>query len=166
MDTTDNMDNNGITEDSTTYNYDDVGDIHCGMKHTEEFEYDDSNAPRVSMDTNGNAVDDIEDELTLQTLQAVSTERSALYKENTTRLQSILESIKNSTKTVLSEMNVYLTEMEEVEKTYIKCRAKTQAEGRRLESVAPDVAGATESFLNQAGAGLFGLDAAMGGGAN
>lgn len=166
MDTTNTMNNNGIAEDPTTYNYHDVGDIHSGMKQTEEFEYDESNAPRVSMDNGDSTTDGIEDELTLQTLEAVSTERSALYKENTTRLQSILESIKNSTKTVLSEMNVYLTEMEEVEKTYIKCRAKTQAEGRRLESVAPDVAGATESFLNQAGVSLFGLDAAMGGGAN
>jgi hypothetical protein len=165
MDTTTMLNHNSLDDTTpmdtlyTSHHYED-GSIHSrstsGSKRTaEEFDYDNEPkdnavAPRVSMDNQE------EDEITLENLAAVSTERSMIYKENTTRLSSILESIKNSTKTVLAEMNVYLGEMEEVEKTYIKCRAKTQKEGRRLEGVAPDVRGATENFLNQAvNAGLF-----------
>ena len=86
------------------------------------------------------------------------------------RLRSILENIKNSTKTVLTEMQVYLEEMENVEKTYIRCRAKAQKESRRLEQVEPDVAGATQRYLTQASAllgngaaGGFDMAAMMGG---
>ena len=143
---------------TTHHNYDDgAGSIHSrstagSKRHAEEFteNYEEdatAAAPRVSMDSN-----DEFDELTLEHLANVSTDRQMIYKDNTTRLQSILECIKNSTKTVLTEMNVYLGEMESVEKTYIKCRANAQKEGRRLESVAPDVAGATQNFLNQAAA--------------
>lgn len=164
--------------DISNHNYDEgsLTDM-SGSKHnaeefgTESIYEDDNNAPRVSTDNNTAAMTDEEDdELTAQTLAAVSTERTHLYKENTTRLQSILESIKNSTKTVLSEMSVYLGEMEGVEKDYIRCRAKTQREGQRLESVAPDVAGATQNFLNQnaaisqmLGAGGFDVAAMMAG---
>jgi hypothetical protein len=141
------------------HNYDDgAGSIHSrstagSKRHADEFteNYDEeaTTAPRVSMD---NDQQDEFDELTLEHLANVSTDRQMMYKDHTTRLQSILESIKNSTKTVLNEMNVYLGDMEDVEKTYIKCRANAQKEGRRLESVAPDVAGATQNFLNQAAA--------------
>ena len=46
--------------------------------------------------------------------------------------------------------------MEEVEKTYIRCRAKTQKESRSLEQVEPDVGLATARYLKQASAQLFG----------
>ena len=171
-----------ITMDISNHNYEEgsLTDMSGSKHNAEEFGtesiYDDdnnANAPRVSTDNTAAMTDeeDVDDELTAQTLAAVSTERTHLYKENTTRLQSILESIKNSTKTVLSEMSVYLGEMEGVEKDYIRCRAKTQREGQRLESVAPDVAGATQNFLNQnaaisqmlANAGGFDVAAMMAG---
>ena len=133
--------------------------ISGSKRNAEEFACDDdenpsNNAPRVSIDNNV----EVEDKIIAENLQQVTQERQMIYKENTTRLQSILENIKNSTKTMLEEMNIYLQEMEDVEKMYIKCRAKTQKEGRRLEQVAPDVGAATQNFLNQASSapGLFG----------
>jgi len=51
--------------------------------------------------------------------------------------------VKNSTKMILREMGTYLHETEEVEKTYIQCRANTQKEQRRMECVEPDVLAAT-----------------------
>lgn len=115
---------------------------------------DNKGVPRVSIDNHEPAED--EDEMTKENEAAVTEERRMFYEENTNRLRSILENIKNSTKTVLQEMNVYLQEMEEVEKTYIRCRAKTQKESRRLEQVEPDVGVATARYLKQASAQLFG----------
>ena len=57
---------------------------------------------------------------------------------------SILENIKNATKGILKEMDSFLTETEEVEKTFIRCRANTQKESQRMESVEPDVTAATQ----------------------
>ena len=57
---------------------------------------------------------------------------------------SILENIKNATKGILKEMDSFLTETEEVEKTFIRCRANTQKESQRMESVEPDVNAATQ----------------------
>ena len=82
-----------------------------------------------------------EDPLTIETQNAITHERLALTKENTARLQSILENIKDSTKNILNEMNVFLKETEEVEKMYVRCRAETLVETRRLEQVEPEVMG-------------------------
>lgn len=142
---------------TTHHTYDDGASITSrytagSKRNVEELEnYESETLPRVSIDNNAT----VEDEITAENLAAVSTDRQMIFQDNTTRLQSILENIKNATKTVLTEMNVYLGEMEGVEKTYIQCRAKTQREGRRLESVAPDVAGATQNFLNQAAGQMF-----------
>ena len=85
-----------------------------------------------------------EDTLTAEAESAVTKERNQLYKENAAKLQSILENIKNSTKNILREMDAYLQETEEVEKTFIRCRANTQKESERMEQVEPDVIAATQ----------------------
>jgi hypothetical protein len=91
--------------------------------------------------SSGGGGGDEEDPLTLEAENAITRERQHLTKENTARLQSILESIKDSTKNILNEMNVFLKEAEEVEKVYVRCRAKTARETRRLELVEPEVMG-------------------------
>mmetsp|Transcript_37657 Transcript_37657/g.67824 ORF Transcript_37657/g.67824 Transcript_37657/m.67824 type:complete len:235 (-) Transcript_37657:1261-1965(-) len=96
-----------------------------------------------------------EDALTAEAENAVTKERQMLYKENAAKLQNILENIKNSTKTILREMDVYLQETEEVEKTFIRSRDNTQKESQRMEQVEPDVIAATQRFMAQ-GAQLFG----------
>lgn len=95
---------------------------------------------------NGDAADDEdeEDAITKEAKEAVTKDREHLRRENTARLQTILESIKNSTKNILKEMDQYLAETEEVEKTFIECRAATQRESRRMEMVEPDVTAATQ----------------------
>ena len=90
-----------------------------------------------------------ENAITAEAENCVSKERIQLYKDNQRRLTSILDNIKHSTQTVLSEMSIYLKESEEIEKTYIRCRANTQKESQRLEQVEPDVAGATQRFQAQ-----------------
>ena len=85
-----------------------------------------------------------DDALTVEAANAVTKERQLLYKENAGKLQTILENIKNSTKNTLKEMDIYLQETEEVEKTYIRCRANTQKESQRMEQVEPDVISATQ----------------------
>jgi len=110
-----------------------------------------------SVNADNNLVESTEDALTTETENAVTKERQLLYKENAAKLQSILENIKNSTKNILREMDVYLQETEEVEKTFIRCRANTQKESQRMEQVEPEVIAATQRFMAQAqGAQLFG----------
>jgi len=104
-------------------------------------------------DADDNDDDKEVDALTAEAENAVTKERQMLAKENTARLQSILESIKDSTKNILNEMNVFLKETEEVEKTYIRCRAKTQRETQRLDQVEPEVMG----MLMQTSGGEMGL---------
>lgn len=88
--------------------------------------------------------DDNDDAATIEAMAAVTTERQLLKSENTAKLQTILDSFKNSTKIILREMETYLHETEEVEKTYMQCRANTQKEQRRMECVEPDVLAATQ----------------------
>jgi hypothetical protein len=89
--------------------------------------------------------DDNDDAATIEAMDAVSTEHQVLKTENIAKLQTILASVKKSTKMILREMETYLHETEEVEKTYIQCRANTQKEQRRMEGVEPDVLAATQS---------------------
>ncbi|KAL3766486.1 hypothetical protein ACHAW5_001155 [Stephanodiscus triporus] len=101
------------------------------------------------------AAEDVDDAATTEATNAVESDRAMTHKENVRKLQSILESIKNSTKNILGEMDTYLKETAEVEKAYIRCRANTQKESRRMERVEPDVIAATQRFMAQ-GAQLFG----------
>ena len=89
--------------------------------------------------------DNNDDAATIEAMDAVSTEHQVLKTENIAKLQTILASVKKSTKMILREMETYLHETEEVEKTYIQCRANTQKEQRRMEGVEPDVLAATQS---------------------
>ncbi len=97
---------------------------------------------------------------TAEAEDAVTNERHMLYKENQRLLTSTLDKMKNATQAILSEMSTYLKESEEVEKTYIRCRANTQKESERLESVEPDVVGATARF-QQGQAGMFAVNGFM-----
>jgi hypothetical protein len=87
---------------------------------------------------------DEDDAVTAETMQAVTKERQQIHKENAARLQSILENIKHATKIILREIDIYLQETEEVEKTFIRCRANTRKECQRMEQVEPDVIAATQ----------------------
>jgi hypothetical protein len=88
--------------------------------------------------------DDDDDAATMEAMGAVTRERHLTHKENAKKLTSILASIKHSTKTILGEMDTYLQETADIEKTYIRCRANTQKESRRMERVEPDVIAATQ----------------------
>lgn len=102
----------------------------------------------ANQDTTTNNVDDYadtaDDAATAEAMQAVTKERHQMHKENAAKLQSILENIKHSTKIILREMDTYLQETEEVEKTFIRCRASTQKESQRMEQVEPEVIAATQ----------------------
>ena len=97
-------------------------------------------------DNNNNDGDyeDNDDAATIEAMAAVTNERKLLKTENTAKLQTILDSVKNSTKMILREMKTYLRETEVLEKTYIQCRANTQIESRRMECVELDVLAATQ----------------------
>ena len=73
------------------------------------------------------------DDKTIEAIAAVTDEHQLLKKETAAKLQKILDSVKGFTKTILCEIGTYLHETEEVEKTYIQCRANTQKEQRRME---------------------------------
>ena len=74
------------------------------------------------------------DDKTIEAIAAVTDEHQLLKKKETAaKLQKILDSVKGFTNTIFCEIGTYLHEMEEVEKTYIQCRANTQKEQRRME---------------------------------
>lgn len=109
---------------------------------------------------------DDEDPLTTTALRAVTNTRHHIYQTSTTRLQNILQNIKDATKVVLSDLNNYLIETEEVEKVYIKLKAASERESERLEGVEPDVVGATSSLFGGSGVGGGGFAGMMGNGEN
>ena len=76
------------------------------------------------------------EERILAETERISVETESLYKEHETKIQSNLENIRSLLNNFMTNtLDSYLQETEEVEKTYIKCRAKTQTESRRLEKV-------------------------------
>ena len=104
----------------------------------------DASANNIDGIIDGTTAADEDDAVTTETMQVVTKERQQIHKENAARLQSILENIKHATKIILREMDVFLQETEEVEKTFIRCRANTQKECQRMEQVEPDVIAATQ----------------------
>jgi len=104
------------------------------------------NHHRGPENTGQDSTDENKNSATAEAENAVTKERHMLYKENQRRLTGILDNMKNATQAILSEMSTYLKDSAEIEKTYIRCRANTQKESQRLESVEPDVAGATARF--------------------
>ena len=117
-----------------------------GGTNTNDNDYilDEDNINDNNNDGNYDDDNDDNDAATIEAMAAVTTERQLLLTENTAKLQTILDSVKKSTKMILREMGTYLHESEEVEKTYIQCRANTQKEQRRMECVEPDVLAATQ----------------------
>ena len=110
-----------------------------------------SSVPDTSSNVDGILIETMDanndDAVTIETMQAVTKERHQIHKENAAKLQSILENIKHSTKIILREMDTYLQETEEVEKTFIRCRASTQKECQRMEQVEPEVIEVTQRKL-------------------
>ena len=111
-----------------------------------EYILDEDKINNNNNDNNNNDGDyeDNDDAATIEAMAAVTNERKLLKTENTAKLQTILDSVKNSTKMILREMKTYLRETEVLEKTYIQCRANTQIESRRMECVELDVLAATQ----------------------
>ena len=98
----------------------------------------------INNNNNDGDYEDNDDAATSEAMAAVTNERQLLKTENTAKLQTILDSVKNSTKMILREMKTYLHETEVLEKTYIQCRANIQIESRRMECVELDVLAATQ----------------------
>lgn len=118
-----------------------------------------SSDPETSTNADGIIVETMDagedDAAATEAMQAVTTERHQIHKENAAKLQSILENIKHSTKIILREMDTYLQETEEVEKTFIRCRANTQKECQRMELVESEVIAATRRELHELCGTLF-----------
>lgn len=69
----------------------------------------------------------------------IAEQRHQITQEATTKLHSALQRIKNVTKSMLSEMEVYLESAESVEVDYVRCQHSQKKEGRRLMEVEPDI---------------------------
>lgn len=87
--------------------------------------------------------------------QETREERVSSTRLAASELESTLNKIKQATKTLLSEIDVYLQTAEGVTIDYLRCRASQKEEAHRLKEIEPDVAGATESFLRQAQQSFF-----------
>ena len=139
----DNLSTNSMDRMATAT---DNNDHHFTMMTDEQFNnsVSDSSATNNADEIIVEQTTDDDDAVTIESMQAVTKERHQIHKENAAKLQSILENIKHSTKVILREMDTYLQEAEEVEKTFIRCRANTQKECQRMEQVEPDVIAATQ----------------------
>lgn len=65
------------------------------------------------------------------------------------KLQETLECVRETTKTMLNEIDAFLESTESVMIDYTKCQNSQRNEARRLEEVEPDVVGATEMYLEK-----------------
>ncbi len=65
------------------------------------------------------------------------------------KLQATLDHVRETTRAMLNEIDVFLESTENVMVDYTKCQNSQRNEARRLEEVEPDVAGATERYLQQ-----------------
>lgn len=66
------------------------------------------------------------------------------------QLEDILNGIRDTTKRLLTETDMYLTATARVQAEYTACQDSQRAEARRLDEVQPDVEGATLTFLQEA----------------
>ena len=82
--------------------------------------------------------------------------RTKAYQDAHTQLQSTLELVRNTTKTMLGEIDAFLQATESTTIDYIKCQGSQGTEARRLEEVEPDVSGATARFLQEIQGGKMG----------
>ena len=65
------------------------------------------------------------------------------------KLQTTLDRVRETTKTMLNEIGSFLESTESVMIDYTKCQNSQRNEARRLEEVEPDVVGATQIYLEQ-----------------
>lgn len=65
------------------------------------------------------------------------------------KLQATLDRVRETTRAMLNEIDVFLESTENVMVDYTKCQNSQMNEARRLEEVEPDVVGATERYLQQ-----------------
>ena len=65
------------------------------------------------------------------------------------KLQATLDRVRETTRAMLNEIDVFLESTENVIVDYTKCQNSQRNEARRLEEVEPDVVGATERYLQQ-----------------
>lgn len=65
------------------------------------------------------------------------------------KLQATLDRVRETTRDILNEIDVFLESSENVMVDYTKCQNSQRNEARRLEEVEPDVVGATERYLQQ-----------------
>ncbi len=65
------------------------------------------------------------------------------------KLQATLDRVRETTRDILNEIDVFLESTENVMMDYTKCQNSQRNEARRLEEVEPDVVGATERYLQQ-----------------
>ena len=65
------------------------------------------------------------------------------------RLQATLDNVRETTRAMLNEIDVFLESTKDVMVDYTKCQNSQRNEARRLEEVEPDVVGATERYLQQ-----------------
>ena len=86
-----------------------------------------------NINNDDNYDDDDNDDKTIEAIAAVTVEHQLLKHETTDKIQKILDLVQRSTETILRKTERFNNETEEVEKTYIQCRANTQKEQRRME---------------------------------
>ena len=65
-------------------------------------------------------------------------------------LEGTLNRVKETTKTMLNEIEAFMLATERVTVDYLRCQTSQHNESQRLEEVEPDVAGATTHFLQHA----------------
>ena len=76
----------------------------------------------------------------------IADQRQHITDDATAKLHSALQRIKDVTKSMLNEMEVYLESAESVEVDYVRCQYSQRMEGRRLKDVEPDITGTTATL--------------------
>ena len=102
----------------------------------------------VNVDANGNAKIEGErtESETAMEERLVAENCRQITQDATDKLHSALQRIKNVTKSMLSEMEVYLESAQSVEIEYVRCQHSQRKEGMRLMDVEPDITGTTSSL--------------------
>lgn len=115
----------------------------------ENMDFDSSfagNDPHASNDTT-----DEQDDLASIAFEAeLLKENETAVKHMAMQLEGILNGIRDTTKRLLTETDLYLTATARVQAKYTTCQDSQRAEARRLDEVQPDVEGATLTFLQEA----------------
>jgi len=92
--------------------------------------------------------EDKENEMTIEERQ-IHDSLITEHKKAHTKLQATLDSVRETTRSMLNEIQSFLASTESVMIDYTKCQNSQRNEARRLEEVEPDVVGATEMYLEK-----------------